>query len=48
MVLAVETYDGEGSDGARIEEEIVVTNSGYELITKFPCDELIACGTHFY
>ena len=48
MVLAVETYDGEGSDGARIEEEIVVTNSGYELITKFPCDELIACGTQFY
>ena len=44
MVLAIETYDGEGGDGARIEEEVVVTADGFELITKFPCEELIACG----
>jgi len=47
MVLAVETYDGEGGDGARIEEEVVVTADGYELITKFPCDELIGCGMKY-
>jgi len=44
MVLAIETYDGEGGDGARIEEEVVVTAGGSELITKFPCEELISCG----
>jgi Xaa-Pro aminopeptidase len=44
MVLAIETYDGEGGDGARIEEEVVVTADGFELITKFPADELIGCG----
>ena len=44
MVIAVETYCGEGTDGARIEEEVVVTANGNEIITKFPCDELIGCG----
>ena len=24
--------------------EVVVTADGFELITKFPCEELIACG----
>jgi len=43
MHLALETYYGEGSDGARIEEQIVVTKDGYRIITKFPCDELISC-----
>ena len=47
MVLAVETYDGEGGDGARIEEEVVVTADGYELITKFPCEDLIGCGMKY-
>ena len=44
MVIAVETYCGEGSDGARIEEELIVTADGIDVITKFPSDELIACG----
>ena len=47
MVIAVETYDGQGIDGARIEEEVVVTASGCEVITKFPSDELIACGASY-
>ena len=45
MVIALETYAGpKGSDfGIRIEEEVVVTNTGHKLITRFPVDELIAC-----
>lgn len=46
MVFAVETWcpaeDGSGS--ARIEEEIVVTKDGHEVITKFPSDEITSCG----
>ncbi|MCH2130237.1 MAG: Xaa-Pro peptidase family protein [Pirellulaceae bacterium] len=44
MVFALETYEGEGYDGARIEDEVVVTEDGCEIITKFPADELLACG----
>ena len=44
MVIAVETYDGEGIDGARIEQMVVVTGEGPEVISKFPCRELISCG----
>jgi Xaa-Pro aminopeptidase len=43
MVMAFETYDGEGIDGARIEEEVVITSDGPKVISKFPSDELIAC-----
>lgn len=43
MVIALETYDNEGDDGARIELEVVVRDDAPEIITKFPCDELIAC-----
>jgi Xaa-Pro dipeptidase len=45
MVMALETYAGPaGSDfGIRIEEELVVTSTGYKVLTKFPVDELIAC-----
>jgi Xaa-Pro dipeptidase len=45
MVFALETYSGPkgGKHGIRIEEEIVVTSEGHEIITKFPADELIAC-----
>ncbi len=43
MIIAVETYDGKGQDGARIEEELVITEDGPQVITKWPCQELIAC-----
>ncbi len=42
MVFALETYcpaaDGDGA--ARIEEEVVVTNDGCKVITKFPAQDL--------
>ncbi len=47
MVIALETYCGEGRDGARIEEECVITADGAEVITHFPCDELVACGATY-
>lgn len=45
MVLAVEIWTGEkgGPDGVRLEEDIVVTKDGYELLTKYPVDHLIEC-----
>ena len=46
MVFALETWcaseDGTGS--ARIEEEVVVTKDGCEVITKFPSKEITSCG----
>ena len=47
MVFAVETYEGEGYDGARIEDEIVIKTDGVEIITKFPSEELIGCGMSY-
>jgi Xaa-Pro aminopeptidase len=47
MVMALEAYAGAGSDGARIEEEIVVTSTGFEIITRFPADELLSCGMSY-
>ncbi len=46
MVFAVETWKGaeDGSGAARIEEEVVVTRDGCEVITNFPSDHLISCG----
>ena len=43
MVFALETWFGEsdGYDGARIEEECVVTQNGSEVITKYPCHDLV-------
>ena len=43
MVIAIETYDGEGYIGARIEDELVITKEGPLIITKFPRDELLEC-----
>jgi len=46
MTFALETWcpaeDGSGS--ARIEEEVVVTKTGCEVITKFPSQEITSCG----
>ena len=46
MVFAVECWKGaeDGSGAARIEEEVVVTDDGCEIITNFPSDHLISCG----
>ncbi|MDR1520679.1 MAG: Xaa-Pro peptidase family protein [Planctomycetota bacterium] len=43
MIIAVETYDSAGFDGARIEEEIIITEEGPQIITKWPDQELLAC-----
>ena len=50
MVFALETY-WPGSDGwsaARIEEELVVTADGCEVITKFPAEELLVAGRRYF
>lgn len=47
MAMAVETYAGEGLDGVRIEQEIVITQNGYQLMSKFPAAELIGCGMSY-
>ncbi len=46
MVFALETWCGaaDGSGAARIEEEVVVTKDGCEIITNYPSDHLISCG----
>lgn len=43
MVFALETYcaASDGHSAARIEEEVVVTASGVEVITLFPAEELM-------
>jgi Xaa-Pro aminopeptidase len=46
MVFALETYcpASDGRSAARIEEEVVVTADGPEIITRFPAEELLVCG----
>lgn len=43
MVFALETYwpATDGRSAARIEEELVVTEDGSELLTLFPAEELV-------
>ncbi len=50
MVFALETYwpAGDGWSAARIEEELVVTASGCEVITKFPAEELLVAGQRYF
>ena len=49
MVFALETYwpAGDGWSAARIEEEVVVTADGCEVITKFPAEELLIAGPRY-
>jgi Xaa-Pro aminopeptidase len=50
MVFALETYcpTKDGSSAARIEEEIVVTADGAQVITRFPADQLLVAGTRYW
>lgn len=50
MVFALETYwpATDGWSAARIEEEIVVTPEGCEVITKFPAEELLVAGQRYW
>lgn len=50
MVFALETYwpSADGWGAARIEEEVVVTATGAEVITKFPAEELLVAGRRYY
>jgi Xaa-Pro dipeptidase len=46
MVFAMETYcpAADGVSAARIEEEVVVTDYGTEILTRFPAQDLfVAC-----
>jgi Xaa-Pro aminopeptidase len=49
MVFALETFwpSTDGWSAARIEEEIVVTPAGHEVITRFPAEELLVAGAPF-
>ena len=46
MVFALETYcpATDGRSAARIEEEVVVTKDGNEILTRFPAEELLVAG----
>jgi Xaa-Pro dipeptidase len=46
MVFALETYcpASDGRSAARIEEEVLVTTEGCEVLTRFPADELLVTG----
>jgi hypothetical protein len=50
MVFALETYwpAADGWGAARIEEELVVTADGAEVITKFPAEELLVAGRRYF
>ena len=50
MVFALETYwpATDGWSAARIEEEVVVTADGCEVITKFPAEELLVAGRKYW
>jgi Xaa-Pro dipeptidase len=50
MVFALETYwpSADGVGAARIEEELVVTADGAEVITKIPAEQLLVAGRRYY
>src|SRR3989440_725880 len=50
MLFALETYwpADDGWSAARIEEEVVVTATGCEVITKFPAEELLVAGRKYW
>jgi Xaa-Pro aminopeptidase len=50
MVFALETYwpSADGWGAARIEEELIVTRDGAQVITKFPAEKLLVAGQRYY
>jgi Xaa-Pro aminopeptidase len=50
MVFALETFwpSSDGWSAARIEEQLVVTPDGCEVITRFPAEELMVAGHRYY
>ena len=50
MVIALETFwpASDGWSAARIEEQMVVTREGCEVITRFPAEELMVAGHRYY
>jgi Xaa-Pro aminopeptidase len=50
MVFALETFwpSSEGWSAARIEEELVVTKTGCEVLTRFPAEHLPIAGRRVY
>ena len=50
MVFALDTFwpSKDGWSAARIEEEIVVTETGHEVITRFPAERLLVAGKQYF
>ena len=50
MVIAIETWAGplNGDHGVRLEEEMLVTDTGYELLFKFSPHSLVECMGGWY
>jgi hypothetical protein len=50
MVFALETFwpASDGWSAARIEEQLVVTKDGCEVITRFPAEQLLVAGQRYY
>jgi Xaa-Pro dipeptidase len=47
MAIALETWAGKygGKHGVRLEEQMVVTREGYDLLSLWPIDKLTQCWT---
>jgi Xaa-Pro aminopeptidase len=50
MVFALETFwpASDGWSAARIEEQLIVTATGCEVITRFPAEDLMVAGIRYY
>jgi Xaa-Pro aminopeptidase len=50
MVIALETFwpSSDGWSAARIEEQMVVTKDGCEVLTRFPAEELMVAGHRYF